>query len=355
MGRYGEKTVFISHATKDKEIIDAFVDIILHGALNISIEEIFCTSTDGTKIESGADWRNSIRDSLMSAKINFLIITPNYKESEICMNEMGAAWVTSATVIPLMIEPINYKTVGVIQEPNQIEKILDEGSLDRIKDVIQEKLNIPAKQIKSDRWSSKKKEFIIRVKKYLSKNTFDIPMNRNSFNDLQEEKNSLENTVSNLIEEKIELQELINELKKLKDKKEVATVIKKKKPSSQFQEFEDLCTIVAKKLSLNNSIINGIIFKSYSGKAIGIKWEGNKEELDEAFANDYIDEELDVKWHDTKEMQNIHNALNKVESFLTKNLSEEFHETYEENYNAPLDIKNKKFWEEVFDISIRFS
>lgn len=355
MGRNGVKTVFISHATKDKEIIDSFVDIILHGALSISIEEIFCTSTDGTKIKSGTDWRNSIRTSLMSAKINFLIITPNYKESEVCMNEMGATWVTSAIVIPLIIEPINYKTVGVIQEPNQIEKILDEGSLDRIKDVIQEELNIPARLIKSDRWSSKKKEFIIRVKKYLSKNSFDVPMDRNSFNDLLEEKISLENTISNLIEEKTVLQELVNELKKVKDRKEVATVMKKKKPSSQFQEFEDLCATVTEKMSRNSSIINGIIFKSYSGKSIGIKWEGNKEELDEAFANDYIDEELDVKWHNTKEMQNTNNALNKVETFLSKNLLDEFYETYQESYNAPLDIKNKKFWEEVFDVSIRFS
>jgi len=85
------KTIFISHASKDKEIAEAFLDIILHGALSVPINEIFCSSTDGTKIKSGADWRDSIKTNLLSAQINFLIITPNYKESEVCMNEMGAA------------------------------------------------------------------------------------------------------------------------------------------------------------------------------------------------------------------------------------------------------------------------
>lgn len=349
------KTVFISHATKDKEIIDAFVDVILHGALSVPIDKIFCTSTDGTKIKSGDDWRNAIKDNLISAKLNFLIITPNYKDSEVCMNEMGAAWVTSAIVLPLIIEPINYKTVGVIQEPTQVEKLLDEKSLDRIKDIVQETLEIPATLIKSDRWTTKKTEFLYRVKKYLVTNPFEVPLDRETINELIHEKTNLENTVNSLIEEKVNLQSLVNDLKKAKDKKDVEAIIKKRKPSTQFQELEELCGNVARKLSQNSSIINGIIYKSYSGKSIGIKWERNKEVLDEALANDFIDEELDVKWHDTQEMQSIYDALNNIDSFLNKNLTPEFHESYEENYEAPLDLRNKKFWEEAFDASISFS
>jgi len=351
----GGKTVFISHATKDKEIIDAFVDVILIGGLSVPIDRIFCTSTDGTKIKSGTDWRNAIKDNLISAKLNFLIITPNYKDSEICMNEMGAAWVTSKIVLPLIIDPINYRTVGVIQEPIQIEKLLDEKSLDRLKDIVQETLEIPSALIKSDRWTAKKTEFLLRVKKHLLTNPFELPIGRETVNELIQEKNNLESTINSLIEEKNELENLVVDLKKAKDKKEVEAIIKKKKPSTQFQEFEDLCTIVTKELYRNSAIINGIIFKSYSGKSIDINWEGSKKELDEALANDYIDEELDVRWYDTKEMQTLYDALCKIESFLGKQLTNEFYESYEENYDAPLELKNKKFWEEAFDASIRFA
>ena len=349
------KSIFISHATKDKEIVDALVDIILHGALSVSIDKIFCVSTDGTKIKSGADWRDSINDSLLSAKINFLIITPNYKESEVCLNEMGAAWVTSATVLPMIVEPINYNTVGIIQEPNQIERLLDEKSLDRIKDIVQEKLEIPSALIKSDRWTVKKKEFLIRVKKHLETNPFEVPMDRDVFNKLIEERTDLESTVTNLIGEKAELESLISKLKLAKDKKEVTEIIKNRNPSSQFQEFIELCAVVKKRLSRNANIINGIIFKSYSGKEVTISWEGNKEEIDEAYANDFIDQDLDVKWNDTTEMNQISKSLDKIQRFLGKTLKEDFYQSYEENFNAPLSLSNKIFWEEVFETSISFS
>ena len=348
------KSIFISHATKDKEITDAFIDIILHGALSVSIDKIFCVSTDGTKIKSGADWRDSIKESLLSAKINFLIITPNYKESEVCLNEMGAAWVTSATVLPMIVDPINYKTVGVIQEPNQIEKLLDEKSLDKIKDIVQEKLKIPSALIKSDRWTAKKKEFLLRVKKHLTTTPFEVPMDRDAFDELIKERADLENTINNLIEGKAELESLISELRKAKDKNEVAAIIKSRKPSSQFQEFIELCAIVKQRLSNNGRIINGIIFKSYSGKDVTIKWEGNKEEIDEALANDFIDEDLDIKWETTTEMSRIKDALDKIETFLGKNLKDDFYKSYEEHFNAPMNLSNKKFWENVFKASISF-
>lgn len=350
-----EKSIFISHATKDKEIIDAFVDIILQGALSVPIDKIFCVSTDGTKIKSGADWRDSINESLLSAKVNFLIITPNYKESEVCLNEMGAAWVTSATVLPLIIDPINYKTVGIIQEPNQIEKLLDEKSLDRIKDIVQEKLEIPPALIKSDRWTAKKKEFLIVVKKHLTTTPFEVPMDRDTFNEIMKEKADLESTVNSLIDEKNELESLISDLKKAKDKTEVAAIIKKKNPSTQFQDFEELCNIVKKRLAQNDSIINGIIFKSYSRKEVTIKSEGNKDEIDEALANDFIDEDLDVKWETTKEMMKIRESLDEVSKFLEKTLKEDFYELYDENFDAPMEISNKKFWEAVFEASISFT
>lgn len=164
--------IFVSHASKDEAIAKAFVDLILHGSLSVPINEIYCISADGTKIKSGDDWRTSIKSAIREVKINFLLITSNYKNSEVCLNEMGAAWVSDAKVIPLIIDPITYKTVGIIQETNQIEKLLDEMSLDRIKDVIQEELHIDNLQLRSDRWTAKKKEFLERVNHYLETNPF---------------------------------------------------------------------------------------------------------------------------------------------------------------------------------------
>ena len=108
--------IFISHSSKDKSIVSAFLDEILVGSLAIKVSNIFCTTIDGTKIKSGEDWRDSIKEHLENAKINFLIISPNYKESEVCLNEMGAIWVSKGIVIPLIVDPVNYSTVGVLQQ-----------------------------------------------------------------------------------------------------------------------------------------------------------------------------------------------------------------------------------------------
>jgi hypothetical protein len=57
------------------------------------------------------------------------IITSNYKESEICLNEMGAAWVLNNTVIPFILSPITYTSVGFIHSPNQLLRLNDENDL----------------------------------------------------------------------------------------------------------------------------------------------------------------------------------------------------------------------------------
>jgi len=288
-------------------------------------------------------------------KINFLLITPNYKESEVCMNEMGAAWMTDSIVLPLIVDPINIKTVGVIQEPNQIEKLLDEKSLDRIKDIVQEELQIPNSQIKSDRWTSKKKEFLVRVKKYIENNPFVTPIDRNIFDQLLQEKDDLEKTIEGLIEEKAEQEVLITELKQAKDKSAVAAIIKKHKNTSQFDEFEGLCTSVGQLLNKQDSIINGIIFKSYSGKKIDISWEGNSAELDEAFAHDYINEDLEIEWDTTHEMRKISKALDKVSTFLDSKLNSDFYDAFQEKYHCPLKMNNLGFWKEVFKANVTFN
>ncbi len=72
-------------------------------------------------------------------------------------------------------------------------------------------------------------------------------------------------------------------------------------------------------------------------------------------ANDFIDENLDVNWETATEMSNIKEALDKVSEFLDKDLKDDFYQSYEEHFDAPMQLDNKKFWEEVFEASISFN
>lgn len=346
------KQIFISHSGKDEQIVRDFVDLILNGGMNIPSNKIFCTSLEGLKIVSGDDWRNSILTSLKSAKINFLIISPNYKESEVCMNEMGAAWVSDGKVLPLIIEPINYKTVGVIQEPIQIEKLLDETSLDNIKDEVQRLLSISPDSIPSARWTVKKKEFLLKVKEYLKKHPFSKPLDRNEFRSIIKEKEDLETTVTSLISDKKNLTELVEKLKNAKDKSEVKNIVIEHSENSEYDEFISLTESITDLFSDFHPIINGIIFKSYSRKNLDIKTFAYTEYVDDAVAYDYINEELNADFSKTSKMRKIKGAIDELEYFMERNLSNEFHIQYDEDYDEPLALDNRSFWENVLDIKI---
>lgn len=131
--------IFISHSSKDKEIVELFVDKILRLSLGIEIENIFCTSIDSTTIATGDDFRSVIKQRLIGASHVIQIISENYKASEVCLNEMGAVWVLNSKVIPFILPPVSYDTVGFIHLPNQLAKLNEEKDLlkfiDEMKDV----------------------------------------------------------------------------------------------------------------------------------------------------------------------------------------------------------------------------
>lgn len=152
------KDIFISHSSKDKILIDKFVEKILILGLNLSKDDIFCTSTEGFGIKTGDDFRNAIKENISNAKITLLLISPNYKKSEICLNEMGAAWALNSHVLPVIIDPIDYKSVGVILEPLQIAKVNDSMFLDELSKIILKTLNKNNFDIVT--WNKHKQEFI---------------------------------------------------------------------------------------------------------------------------------------------------------------------------------------------------
>jgi hypothetical protein len=110
--------IFISHSSRDKVIADTLINHVLLLGMGMDRSEIFCTSTQGTDIKSGEDFKKAIFDELKEAKAVIQIISPEYKKSEVCLNEMGAAWALTPVVIPLIAPPFNYD-VGFIHANTQ--------------------------------------------------------------------------------------------------------------------------------------------------------------------------------------------------------------------------------------------
>lgn len=150
--------IFISHAIENSEIVSKFCDLILENGLNINTStEVFNTSYEGTKPKTGEDFRNRIKEELLNAKVVFQFISTAYKKSEACLNEMGAAWVLSERVKPLIIEKGEYD-VGFIHSTTQQVQLHNESDILRLVDELKEEGIIDS--YKLEKLSKKVKEFV---------------------------------------------------------------------------------------------------------------------------------------------------------------------------------------------------
>lgn len=115
--------IFISFSNKDKALLKSFVDKILKLGLQISPAEIDCTGIEASKPKTGEDFKLWIKLKIQQADIVIQLISVNYKVSEICQNEMGASWMGGARVIPILVQPIDYESVGFLHNNDQLLKI----------------------------------------------------------------------------------------------------------------------------------------------------------------------------------------------------------------------------------------
>ena len=123
------RSIFISHSSKDEWIVTPFIEKILNLGMGIPRAKIFYTSNEDTGIKSGQDFKKAIYKKLLGARAVVQIITDSYKRSEVCLNEMGAAWVLSTKVIPFVLPPVNFQNVWFIHNTTQLLKLNTEKDL----------------------------------------------------------------------------------------------------------------------------------------------------------------------------------------------------------------------------------
>jgi hypothetical protein len=129
--------IFISHSSEDVEIIKLFVEKILNLGLGIPSERIFCSSMKGYDIQSGKYIPDTLKEEIKKTSLALLFISKNYKASEVCLNEVGAAWaiLEKENIIPLLLPGVNFSEVGFldinrlglkIHEKNGIIKLIQD-------------------------------------------------------------------------------------------------------------------------------------------------------------------------------------------------------------------------------------
>lgn len=132
-----ENKIFISHSSKDIDYVKSFVENILLLGLDIPSERIFCSSMEGHGVKSGQYIPDRLKEEINKSTLALLFISKNYKSSEICLNEVGAAWATldKEAVIPILLPNIDFSEIGFLDLSRLGLKIYErEGILKLIQD-----------------------------------------------------------------------------------------------------------------------------------------------------------------------------------------------------------------------------
>ena len=135
--------IFISHSAKDIKIVESFVENVLCLGLDISADRIFCSSMEGHGVKSGQYIPDRLREEIKLASIALLFISKNYKSSETCLNEVGAAWVTldKEDVIPMLLPNIEFTELGFLDIGRLGLKIYERAGILKFIQDNKEKLN----------------------------------------------------------------------------------------------------------------------------------------------------------------------------------------------------------------------
>lgn len=122
--------IFVSHSSKDSYILDKFVDIVLKQGCGYENKNIVYTSNQSTGVGLGDSIPIFIKDALNTSDLVLFMISENYKKSEVCLNEMGAAWALEKKTTPILLPNIDFTEIGWLHSFNKAIKINDSESLD---------------------------------------------------------------------------------------------------------------------------------------------------------------------------------------------------------------------------------
>lgn len=154
---FNSRKVFISHSSKDKDIILSFTDHILQLGIGIDAQDIFCTSIEDLGIKNGEDIRSHIKTNIQTADFAFLMISNNYKQSEICLNEMGAVWTYNNNVRYYLLPETKIDSIGWLCDPKKADAIDSPITLDAIHQELKEYYQLPYNGIE---WSRHRQTFL---------------------------------------------------------------------------------------------------------------------------------------------------------------------------------------------------
>ena len=354
------KSIFISHSSKDKNIAKAIVDLIADG-IGVPEKEIFCSSVEGHKIPSGQDFLLYIKNEMEQPKIVILLLTRSYWKSEFCLCEMGAAWVKSHQIFPILVPPLNNNDLKAVLSTTQAFQIDDKFGYNDIRDYLSQELKL--NEISITKWEIRKQEFLDKLPNLINESVIPEEISIEKFLSLQSQFQKSQAELNKYQQENQNLHIYIKKLENLKNTDEVNTIKQELKitttgTSEQFEAQVEQIKNQLQEITFEKEVSICILSKYYK-QPYRVDHKARRTGFPNAESNGYIQIDLDdsgkiqdikVLWN-TKEMALLKQQLEELKKFLEEVQNIEELQFYVlEEYEVEVDPEIPRFWKKVYNL-----
>lgn len=162
--------IFVSHAARDKELVEDFVDLLQVG-VGVHPDDIFCSSLPGMNIPTGTAFIEYIKPKIVKPELVLLIVSSEFLKSQFCNNEVGASWAMSLPIHPLLVPHLDYSEVREVLAGTQVGKLNDKECLNDLRDDLTDKMGLAP--FSTSHWERKRDRFLSKLTGTPSSTSFD--------------------------------------------------------------------------------------------------------------------------------------------------------------------------------------
>ena len=155
--------IFISHSSKDKDYVLKLVNLL--DSMGLSEEQIFCSSVPGYDIPVGKTIFDYLREQFQEYNLHVIfVLSKNYYQSPVSLNEMGAAWVLRSNNTSILLPGFEFSEMKGVVNGSSIAIKLDSNIVE-VKDKLNQLYEIMIKEFSLKRkrgvlWEQKRDDFI---------------------------------------------------------------------------------------------------------------------------------------------------------------------------------------------------
>lgn len=341
------KSVFVSHATADSELVREFVDIILKGC---GLTEADISSIPGMDVAAGSDLLAAVRAEVSDTTLVIAVITPTYPTRPVCIAELGAAWGVAGKLLPVLAPGIDRDRLDGVLDGMKIDYLDQEKALDHIAERIESETGV--RPVSPASWTRAKQRWLGVVGGLVAAMPPAQVISKLEHDEVAAKLAETKQALAGAEAEVTTLKQTIEQLKVLKDATEVEEVLL---PEDDIERFEALRKKALTALKEIAPIVREAIRCRLSGE--DMRWPEPMEDpgpasaADEALSDGFlIDSGSGPVPND--EHGRVRRASQAVDALADElggqAFGSDFYEWFERKHDGPPDLGQRAIWRSVF-------